>query len=80
MVASWMLDVIHEENNQNKREPNVFSLAICLLDRFMTTSPGSITKDQLQLLGAACLLISSKLNESESGGLEESQIPHNQSL
>lgn len=66
-VAQWMYDVISEENNKNRKEPNVFALAVSILDRFISLDPTAILRDQFQLLGAACLLISSKLNESELG-------------
>lgn len=61
-VADWMHDVIVEENT---KEVTVFALSINLLDRFISKFPTEIKRQNLQLLGAACLLISSKLNESE---------------
>lgn len=57
IVAEWMLEVIHEQQSQ----PEVFCLAMNMLDRFLSLCP--VLKAQLQLLGSVCLLISSKIRE-----------------
>merc|ERR1712049_54339 len=57
IVAEWMLDIVQQERSQ----PEVFCLAINILDRFLCTC--AIYKTQLQLLGAVCLLIASKIRE-----------------
>ena len=57
LVADWMLGVIHEQNSQ----PEVFCVAMNLLDRFLCHC--CIRKSQLQLLGSVCILIGSKIRE-----------------
>lgn len=57
IVAEWMLEVVHEQNSQ----PEVFTLAMNIMDRFLCRC--RISKMQLQLLGAVSLLISSKIRE-----------------
>ena len=57
IVADWMLDIVQQEHSQ----PEVFCLAMNILDRFLCTL--QIHKTQLQLLGAVCLLIASKIRE-----------------
>ena len=57
LVADWMLGVVHEQNSQ----PEVFCVAMNLLDRFLCHC--CIQKSQLQLLGAVCILIGSKIRE-----------------
>merc|ERR1712018_1131460 len=57
IVADWMLDVIQGQNSQ----PEVFCLAINVLDRFLSQT--QIQRQQLQLLGAVCILIASKIRE-----------------
>ena len=57
IVADWMLEVIQEQNSQ----PEVFCLAINVLDRFLSQT--QIQRQQLQLLGAVCILIASKIRE-----------------
>ena len=57
IVAEWMLDIVHQEHSQ----PEVFCLAMNIMDRFLCTC--TIHKTQLQLLGAVCLLIASKIRE-----------------
>eukprot|EP00095_Tigriopus_kingsejongensis_P004962 maker-scaffold96_size378025-snap-gene-1.15 protein:Tk04962 transcript:maker-scaffold96_size378025-snap-gene-1.15-mRNA-1 annotation:"g1 s-specific cyclin-d2" len=57
IVAQWMLEVIHEQQSQ----PEVFCLAMNILDRFL--SQCKVMKAQLQLLGSVCILISSKIRE-----------------
>jgi len=57
LVADWMLGIIHEKQSQ----PEVFCVAINLMDRFLCKC--QIRKSQLQLLGAVCVLIASKIRE-----------------
>merc|ERR1712061_363802 len=57
LVADWMLGVVHEQNSQ----PEVFCVAMNLLDRFLCHC--CIQKSQLQLLGSVCILIASKIRE-----------------
>merc|ERR1719445_2076173 len=56
-VASWMLEVCEEE----AACPQVFCLAINYLDRFLSSC--KISKNQLQLVGAVCLLVSWKVRD-----------------
>ena len=58
IVAEWMLEVVHEQRSQ----PEVFALAMNLFDRFLAAVP-EVAKRQLQLLGAVCILASSKIRE-----------------
>uniref|UniRef100_A0AAZ3SJV7 G1/S-specific cyclin-D2 n=1 Tax=Oncorhynchus tshawytscha TaxID=74940 RepID=A0AAZ3SJV7_ONCTS len=58
MVAGWMHEVCEEE----KSEEDVFPLAINYLDRFLAVAP--TRKCYLQLLGAVCMLLATKLKES----------------
>ncbi|XP_018572022.1 G1/S-specific cyclin-D2-like [Anoplophora glabripennis] len=58
IVTTWMMEVCEEQ----MIEDQVFPLAVNLMDRFLSVC--NIKKQQLQLLGAACLLISSKLRTS----------------
>ncbi|KAA0720745.1 G1/S-specific cyclin-D2 [Triplophysa tibetana] len=55
IVATWMLEVCEEE----KCDEDVFPLAMNYLDRFLAAVP--TRKCYLQLLGAVCLLLASKL-------------------
>ena len=55
-----MLGIIHEKQSQ----PEVFCVAINLMDRFLCTC--QIKKSQLQLLGAVCVLVASKVREPRS--------------
>lgn len=58
IVCGWMLDVCEEEKCQN----DVFPLAMNIMDRFLSVV--RIRKNQLQLLGAVCLFLASKLRQT----------------
>ncbi|XP_059894207.1 G1/S-specific cyclin-D2-like [Gadus macrocephalus] len=57
MVADWMHEVCEEESSNE----DVFPMAISYLDRFLAIEPTK--KGYLQLLGAVCLFIASKLKD-----------------
>ncbi|XP_010774846.1 G1/S-specific cyclin-D2 [Notothenia coriiceps] len=57
MVAVWMHEVCEEE----KSNEDVFPLAINYLDRFLAVVP--TRKTYLQLLGAVCIFLASKLKD-----------------
>ena len=57
IVADWMLEVTNECS-----PPEVFCLAINLMDRFLAKC--RIQKSQLQLVGAVCLFLASKFKET----------------
>ncbi len=57
VVAEWMLEVVHEQRSQ----PEVFTLAMNVMDRFLCRC--RVLKSQLQLLGSVCILVASKMRE-----------------
>ncbi|KAJ3631229.1 hypothetical protein MTP99_012371 [Tenebrio molitor] len=58
VVATWMLEVCEEQ----MCEDQVLPLAVNLMDRFLCVC--NIKRQQLQLLGATCLLIASKVRST----------------
>ncbi|XP_043939297.1 G1/S-specific cyclin-D2-like [Protopterus annectens] len=64
-LVNWMLEVCEEHSS----EAEVFPLAVNYLDRYLSVI--STDKTQLQLLGAACLLLASKFKETKPMSIEE---------
>ncbi|KAM4651803.1 G1/S-specific cyclin-D1-like [Discoglossus pictus] len=58
MLTSWMLEVCEDQRCGEE----VFPLAVNCLDRFLSIVP--VEKRRLQLLGATCLLLATKLKET----------------
>ena len=58
IVCEWMLEVTEEQQCQ----PEVFSLAVNYMDRFL--SRVQIAKSQFQLLACVCIFLASKFKES----------------
>lgn len=59
ILAAWMLEVAEDQDC----EDGVFSLAMNYLDRFLSVV--RIKRMQLQLLGAVCLFLASKMKDSK---------------
>lgn len=58
VVTTWMWEVCEEERSQQ----DVFPLAVNCLDRFLSVV--KIRKSQLQLVGAVCLFLASKVRQT----------------
>ncbi|XP_034019102.1 G1/S-specific cyclin-D2-like isoform X1 [Thalassophryne amazonica] len=65
MVAGWMHEVCEEE----KSNEDVYPLAINYLDRYLAVVP--TRKSHLQLLGAVCMFLASKLKENRPLSVEK---------
>ena len=57
LVTIWMLELCDEQ----RVEEQVFPLAINFMDRFLCVC--NISRQQLQLLGATCLLVAAKIRQ-----------------
>ncbi|XP_040289403.1 G1/S-specific cyclin-D1-like [Bufo bufo] len=64
MLTSWMLEVCEDQRCGEE----VFPQAVNCLDRFLSVVP--VEKRRLQLVGATCLLLASKLKESKPVTIE----------
>ncbi|KAF0768063.1 G1/S-specific cyclin-D2-like [Aphis craccivora] len=64
VVATWMLDVCEEQ----RCEDQVFPLSVNFLDRFLCAC--DISKTHLQLTGAVCLLLASKVRQCMALSIE----------
>lgn len=60
LVTIWMLELCDEQ----RVEEQVFPLAINYMDRFLCVC--NIARNQLQLLGATCLLVAAKIRQCHS--------------
>lgn len=60
LVTIWMLELCDEQ----RVEEQVFPLAINFMDRFLCVC--NISRQQLQLLGATCLLVAAKIRQCHS--------------
>lgn len=65
LVATWMWEVCENE----KCRQDVFSLAVNCLDRFLSVV--KIRKSQLQLVGAVCLFLASKIRQARAISAEK---------
>ncbi|XP_017770767.1 PREDICTED: G1/S-specific cyclin-D2-like, partial [Nicrophorus vespilloides] len=64
VVTTWMLEVCEEQ----MCEDQVLPLAVNFMDRFLSVC--NIKRQQLQLLGATCLLIASKVRSATTLSIE----------
>ncbi|XP_023709754.1 G1/S-specific cyclin-D2 [Cryptotermes secundus] len=60
VVSTWMLEVCEDQHCEDQ----VFPLAVNFLDRFLCAC--AISRRQLQLLAAVCLLLASKIRQGRS--------------
>ncbi|XP_076043411.1 G1/S-specific cyclin-D1-like [Oratosquilla oratoria] len=58
LVAQWMMQVCQEERCSDE----VFTLAVNMMDRFLSLK--NVSRTQLQLLGTVCLFLASKLKQN----------------
>lgn len=59
ILVDWMIEVCHDYNLKR----DTLYEAVNILDRFLTKKAKLISKENLQLIGAICLFISSKKEE-----------------
>jgi len=72
ILLDWILSIVHEYN-QNL---DIFFISVSILDRFLCiVDSKNITIENFQLIGAACLLIASKLHSVEIIEMENLYIP-----